>query len=149
AERDDQVVVAEHVRRRVKPRRQGHGARFQIDGLDLAHVDLGAAEEPAQRRDDVGEPDRPRDDLGEEGLEDEVDLAVDEDDLDVLATLEPLLEPARAVDAGEAAAEDDDALLHREFSLRTSRTWWPSGSVRTGSAPAAMPSRARAAARSS
>src|SRR5438045_8991599 len=72
-----------------------------------------------QGADQIGEPDGSANDFREHGLEDEVVLLGDEDDLDVVASAESFLQRCRGEHAAESAAEDDDAFpVGRWQSLR-------------------------------
>ena len=109
AERDDEVVVLERQRPRPEAGAHGDDLVLEVDRLHRACVEVRARAEPADRRNDVEDPDAPGDDLGEHGLEHEVVVLVDERDLDVRVVLQELLEGDGGVDAAEASPEDQNA----------------------------------------
>ena len=121
AEREDEVVVLEDVVARQEARRERDRLRREVDLLHLADVHVRSRQEMRERAHHVGEPDAAGHDLGEHRLEDEVVLAIDERDLDVLVLAEQLLERLRGVDAAEAAAEDDDVLAVLRRACRRRR----------------------------
>jgi hypothetical protein len=90
----------------------------EIDVLHVADLDVDVAEQAPERDDDVRGLDRPGDDVGQQGLEDEVVLAVDERDRDVAVRPEALRPPEQLRELlggrhpGEATAEDDDPFGH-------------------------------------
>ena len=119
AERQDEMIERQHVRVRLEAGRRRHRTRGKVDPLHLADVELGARQEMLQGADQIGEPDGSADDFREHGLEDEVVLLGDEDDLDVVASAESFLQRCRGEHAAESAAEDDDAFpVGRWRSLR-------------------------------
>ena len=105
AERDHQMVVGDRVRVRAEARAGHHHLARQVDRFDLAHVDVGARQQPAQRANRVGQADGSGDHLRQHRLEDEVVLLADERDLEVALPSECLLERLRGVNAGESAAQ--------------------------------------------
>ena len=111
AGREDQEVVAELGPVEAQPPGLG------IDGRHLAEqharVPL-AAQDAADRRRDLRRRQAGRRDLVQQRLERVVVLAVDEREIDVLAR-----EPARRLEAGEAAADDDDVLARGHVAHST------------------------------
>ncbi len=114
AEGQHQVVEGNDVGMRPEAGAGDDDLLLEVDLLHVADVEVGARQEAPDGTDHVEDPDRPGDHLRQHGLEDEVVLLVDEDDLDVLALAHRLLQLHRGVDAGEAAAQDHDTrtLLH-------------------------------------
>jgi hypothetical protein len=128
AEGEDEGVVLERDRLSPAASPDLDDLPDRIDRLDLTDDDSGPGQHAPERHDDVGGLDRARDDVGEQGLEDEVVVPIDEDDVDVappelgragprrglpatsIAASEELREFLGEADPGEPAAEDDHAL---------------------------------------
>ena len=114
--------------------------RVEVDLLDLRGD--GPARRSlqlrAQRGDAVARLEHPGADLGQERREEAEVLAADEPDLDVVAAAGQLLEVACGLDAGEAAAEDEDAVRPRRLGAvdRAHRDdrWHARGTLRSGGA---------------
>ena len=104
----DEMVEREHQGAGLKSRSQGDGLVFKVDRVDVPDVQLGAGQQPVKGADRVQHADTAGDDLGQHGLENEVVLLADEDDLHVVTPAEPFLQGDGGVDASEPAAEDDD-----------------------------------------
>ena len=109
-QRKHQVVVLDDMRMGQEARSRGDGPPFQIDGFDLADVDLRSGEQPAKRTDQVEQADGSRDHFRQHRLEDEVVVLGDEDDFVIAAAGQLALQLLRGKDGAESAAEDDDAL---------------------------------------
>ena len=110
AEREDQVVVLDHVRVRQEAGRGGDRALLQIDRLDLPDVDLGPGQQAPQRADQVEQTDGPRDHFRQHRLEHEVVFLRDQHDLVIAVASELPLELLSGEDCAKSAAENDDAL---------------------------------------
>ncbi len=110
AEREHQMVVVQDVLVRAEPRRGRDRAVAEVNGLDLADVQVRARQQPADGADHVRDADRAGDHFGQHRLEDEVVLLIDQHDLEIVAPPERLLKLLRRVDPGEPAAENDHAL---------------------------------------
>ena len=82
----------------------------RVDMVDLAPAEVRLGDDVADRVDDVGRADAPRRHLGQERLEDEIVLLRKKLDMHVPARAEHPGQMLGGVDAGKAAAEDDDAM---------------------------------------
>ena len=83
---------------------------LRVDAVDLAPAELRLGDDVADRVDDVGRADAAGRHFRQERLEDEIVLLREELDMHVLARAEHPGQMLGGVDAGEAAAEDDDAM---------------------------------------
>ena len=81
---DDQRVVVDRRDRAAQPAREHDGPVHGVDRGDVTDLHLTVGQHPPQRYDDVGRLDRPRDDVGQQRLEDEVVVAIEEQDLDAV-----------------------------------------------------------------
>src|SRR6516164_912770 len=86
----------------------GHIPGRQIDGLNLSDEEVDAPDHFAERVHAVRGPDFPGDHFMKHGREEEEVVAADEDDLDVGVPSERLLQTESRVNAGKAAAENDN-----------------------------------------
>jgi hypothetical protein len=108
-ERQDQVIVAEHVRMGMEPGARRDRPPCEVHGFHFADVQLRLRKKSPQRAHDVEQADRARDDFGQERLEDEVVFFADEDDLEVVALQG--LECRRRVHPRESTAQHDHPRL--------------------------------------
>ena len=111
---------------RLEARTGGDGLASQVYRFYVAHVKLGARQQPPNRTDSVEHADAARDDFRQHGLKHEVVDLVDDRDLEIVAAPERFLERLCRVDAGKAAPQYDDSLssvsAHRQLaSLNRSR----------------------------
>jgi hypothetical protein len=109
AQREHEVVEGHDVGLGPEAGAAHHHLVLEVHGLDLAHVEVGARQEPPDRAHHVEHADGAGDDLRQHGLEDEVVLLVDEDDLEIVPPVHRLLQGHGRVDAGEASAQHHDA----------------------------------------
>lgn len=85
--------------------------RVEIDDAHFLGAAADAGEQFAERHDDVERAERGADGVGEQRAEDEVILAVEQEDFSGVGA-EVLAQGLRALHAGETAAEDEDASGH-------------------------------------
>jgi hypothetical protein len=84
AKRDDQVIVFELELAGTEPGADGYNLPLQIDVLDLTHDQISARAKASDRRNYIGQTDRPRDDFREHRLIDPIVLAIDQCDRSLL-----------------------------------------------------------------
>lgn len=120
AERDDEMVVGEDSRLLVADQSVCDGAGGGINRGDIGHLKLGAAEEIANGNDDVAGLETARAGFDEERVEDEVVVAIEEENVSI-GLSESALKMLGAICTGKAAAEDDDALGHSDASSSVGR----------------------------
>ena len=106
AQGEHQVVERDLVRMGMKPRAGDHHLAREIDAEGLAHVNLGARQQPPHRAHRIDDADRPGNDLRQHGLKDEVVVLGHQDALEVGAMAQVALQTLRRVDAAEATADD-------------------------------------------
>src|SRR3989442_10056909 len=106
-EGDHQLVIVD--RQRFPPdQRHANLLRRGIEGGQLTVDHLRSRTETPDRVDDTSGLNCAADNLGEQRLKEKITLTGEESDLDVREFSEQALEPHRAVDASNPAAQDDD-----------------------------------------
>lgn len=100
------MIVAHVVSVRCEARSKSDHLPFEVDGFDLAHPDLGLLQHSAQRTHDVGQTDRPGNHFWKDGVEDEVVFLADQNDFEVVARAQPVLQFDSRIDPGEPTPEN-------------------------------------------
>src|SRR5262249_50967456 len=85
AEREDQIIIRNDVRVRAKAGARRHHFVLQVDGFDIADVQVSARQQPADGADRIKQADAARYDFRQHRLKDKVVLFVDEDNLEIVA----------------------------------------------------------------
>ena len=110
AEPEDELVIGNFGQGAALALRDQDDLPPRVDAVDLAPAEVRLGDDVADRVDDVGRADAPGRHFGQERLEDEIVLLREELDMHVLARAEHPGQMLGGVDAGKAAAEDDDAM---------------------------------------